>query len=108
MFDWVDIELPCPLCGTIAKGFQTKNGACFLETISPDKAGNFYSTCDNSKCSAWIECSYIPPQGTGVIEATATIREWDDIEKRYKEPSQQKSSNTDWNPDASKKDNDKK
>ena len=61
MFDYVNFEIPCPICGTKVKGFQTKAGECLMEIITPQKAGNFYDSC--SKCDAWIYVTAIPPQG---------------------------------------------
>jgi hypothetical protein len=35
MFDYIDIKVPCPYCGRIVTGFQTKSGACMLDTYKP-------------------------------------------------------------------------
>lgn len=35
MYDYVKIECNCPLCGRLMKGFQTKDGPCFLGTLVP-------------------------------------------------------------------------
>ena len=53
MFDYVDYTCKCPKCGAEVTGFQTKSGECTLSTISPEKAGYFYSSCE--ECDAWIE-----------------------------------------------------
>ena len=35
MFDYIDIKVPCPYCGRIVTGFQTKSGACMLYKYKP-------------------------------------------------------------------------
>ncbi len=56
MFDCVEYEINCPVCGHKINDFQTKD--CFrrltnvkIENI-PDK-GSFYCSCH--KCGLWVE-----------------------------------------------------
>ena len=60
MFDYVDYETKCPKCGETVSGFQTKSGRCQLETITPEEAGVFYSSCKG--CDSWIDCRFIYPE----------------------------------------------
>ena len=53
MFDYVNFECECPICGEKVIGFQTKDGPLLLETLEPLDVNNFYSNCSN--CGAWIE-----------------------------------------------------
>ena len=53
MFDYVNFECECPICGEKVIGFQTKEGPLLLETLEPLDVNNFYSNC--STCGAWIE-----------------------------------------------------
>jgi len=53
MYDNVDYECVCPVCKSKVGGFQSKDGECVLDTISPNEVNNFYSSC--SKCGCWIE-----------------------------------------------------
>ena len=56
MYDNVDYEMICPVCGDKIDSFQTKNGECVLRTLTiqqiPDK-GYFYSSCH--KCGLFVE-----------------------------------------------------
>jgi hypothetical protein len=56
MFDYINVEMKCPLCDNILKGFQSKDGDCDLGTISFKTVNNFYISCDN--CNIWIEFNY--------------------------------------------------
>ncbi len=56
MFDWVNVEMLCPLCKKgIVKRFQSKSNDCQLDTLDPQYVVNFYSECP--KCKEWIEFS---------------------------------------------------
>ncbi len=69
MFDWVDYECDCPVCGDKVTGFQTKETECELEIVSPEKAQFFYSKCE--KCGAWLQAQYVPPTKASIhVEAT--------------------------------------
>ena len=59
MFDYVNVEMPCPNCGELHKAFQSKEERCELDTIEPDGIGRFYSYC---KCGAWIEFNRPRPE----------------------------------------------
>ncbi len=53
MFDYVSFEMDCPKCGSRVGGWQSKDGPCVMDTISPEEVADFYSSCD--KCKTWIE-----------------------------------------------------
>jgi len=53
MFDEILFEMPCPECGHILKGFQSKDGPCSLQTLEFWQVDNFYDKC--SKCGLWVE-----------------------------------------------------
>ena len=52
MYDYVHVELACPACGTTVTDFQTKDAACQLDIISPERINRFYTDC---VCGKWIE-----------------------------------------------------
>ena len=72
MFDYMGIEVPCPYCGRIVTGFQTKSGACSLVMYKPGdavdendsdrgynsgeepKSFSCHSLCDNCTVFTWI------------------------------------------------------
>lgn len=53
MFDYVNVAMPCPKCGSELDGFQSKDSACDMGTIEPSAVSRFYTTC--RQCEAWIE-----------------------------------------------------
>lgn len=61
MFDYVNFECICPVCHSKVTGFQTKDTACNLDTVSPVEADRFYTNC--GKCGCWIEFNAVkePP-----------------------------------------------
>jgi hypothetical protein len=59
MFDYVNVEMPCPHCDKPMRGFQTKDSACEMDTVDPDGIANLYATCQN--CKRWIEFSRPTP-----------------------------------------------
>ena len=61
MYDYVDFEAPCTRCGTPVRGWQTKDGECFMATLRPSDVHNFYSSCPS--CEAWQEAYVTPPEG---------------------------------------------
>jgi hypothetical protein len=56
MFDFINVEMSCPLCNRTLKNFQSKDGDRYLDTISFKDVNNFYDTCDH--CNIWIEFNY--------------------------------------------------
>ena len=52
MFDYVDLKVPCPNCGGEIDGFQSKDGACLLDTLKFWQVNHFYSSCPY--CDAWV------------------------------------------------------
>lgn len=53
MYDTVNFQMDCPLCGKRMTSFQSKSGACCLEELEITDVDNFYDICDN--CKAWVE-----------------------------------------------------
>lgn len=53
MFDWVDFETKCPICGEKVTGFQSQDGECSFATLKVTDVRSFYSSCD--ACDTWIE-----------------------------------------------------
>lgn len=54
MFDYVDApEVPCPECGEMIGGWQSKSGPCELLRLQPKQVANFYTSCN--ECHVWIE-----------------------------------------------------
>lgn len=52
MFDYIDYECECPVCGAAVLGFQSKSGPCALSILAPAEVANFYSHC--GPCGLWI------------------------------------------------------
>lgn len=52
MFDYVKYSAPCPKCGTVLIGWQSKDAGCNLDTLEPKDVGYFYDFCD--KCRVMI------------------------------------------------------
>jgi hypothetical protein len=55
MFDSVNFSTPCPSCGAIVDGFQSKDGPCELLTLEPEQVSTFYSHCRS--CGREVEFS---------------------------------------------------
>ncbi|SII93507.1 Uncharacterised protein [Mycobacteroides abscessus subsp. abscessus] len=63
MFDDVTYIADCPFCGALLTGWQSKDGACGLQNLTPDQLWDqkptgqpgihFYNSCEN--CEAWID-----------------------------------------------------
>jgi hypothetical protein len=56
MYDYVRYSAPCVACGAvISSDWQTKDGACLLETIDidPHQIRRWYTHCPN--CNTWNE-----------------------------------------------------
>jgi len=53
MFDWVEFECKCPLCGKLMDDFQSKDGEKLLKHLPVYAVNNFYGSCDN--CGTWID-----------------------------------------------------
>jgi hypothetical protein len=59
MFDYVThAEIDCPECGAKVSDFQSKDNACFMDTIPFWEVNNFYTMCRN--CKTWIEFDLVP------------------------------------------------
>ena len=53
MFDWIKLEIDCPVCGAKVNRFQSKDGPCILAELEFYELGNFYDICDG--CGTRIE-----------------------------------------------------
>lgn len=53
MFDYVDVDVNCPNCGTKIEEFQTKDTDCTLAKVDVIEVDNFYGDCE--KCGTWVE-----------------------------------------------------
>ncbi len=66
MFDDIKYEAPCPICGAPITGWQSKDGPCVLDRMTPaelasvsgsgerrEKSALFYTSCDT--CDAWVD-----------------------------------------------------
>ena len=54
MFDYVRVgAMPCRKCGKDISSWQSKDTACYMDTVEVDRVRNFYATCPG--CGAWNE-----------------------------------------------------
>lgn len=53
MFDHININIPCPICGHIIDNFQSKDKHCMMKLLEFWEVDNFYSSCIN--CGSRIE-----------------------------------------------------
>lgn len=65
MFDDIKYEAPCPICGEPITGWQSKDGPCVLDRMTPaelaavadsgwrEQSALFYTSCD--KCNTWVD-----------------------------------------------------
>jgi len=74
MFDYVKYKAPCWKCGTELSNFQSKNGECLMNTVTPQQlgVGSFYTGCP--KCRAWNEYDVIPKEIKIVFNAKESER----------------------------------
>lgn len=68
-FDYVEFKMECPNCKAEVTGFQSKDGMCCFEHVTPNDVNNFYTSCDN--CKTWIEVQ----RKEGIGEKRATIED---------------------------------
>jgi len=73
MFDYVNFKMPCPKCGSEIHGWQTKDSACYLDTVEPDSVNNFYAPCN--QCKAWIDFTRHIPEDKPHRETPLTAKE---------------------------------
>lgn len=65
MYDEVEYETTCHVCGAKVDGFQSKDGECNLDKLQPSQVRNFYSMCP--ECDEWIEFDVVPSQAIQII-----------------------------------------
>lgn len=67
MFDDIRYEMDCPMCGANLRGFQSKDGDCALQKLTPAELAEqadpgiaygveFYTMCDD--CKTWVEVKF--------------------------------------------------
>lgn len=52
MFNWVNFETKCPVCGRTLENFQTKDAKNNLDCLKFYEVDNFYNDCE---CGTWVE-----------------------------------------------------
>lgn len=52
MFDYVDFEANCPICGNYLTEWQSKDGPCGMMEIPVTAVDQFYTSC--KRCGTWI------------------------------------------------------
>lgn len=72
MFDYIKFEMPCPLCKTDLKNFQSKDGPLQLKTLEVKEVEDFYTNCD--KCGLWISFQVSKNYTKMGIEPSITIK----------------------------------
>lgn len=60
MFDYVNYECDCPVCGNEVDGFQSKSGDCLLEVLEPAQVDFFYSSCAQCRSHLEFEAKPVP------------------------------------------------
>lgn len=53
VFDYVDFEMPCPVCKAPLTNFQTKDGDVYMNTVDAFSVYEFGAWCD--KCESEID-----------------------------------------------------
>ena len=53
MFDIIDYNMKCPVCGNEVTDFQSKDKDCIMSKLQLYKVDNFYTSC--VICGTWIE-----------------------------------------------------
>ena len=66
MYNLVNFEMKCPVCGTQIREFQTKSGECSLSTVNFSTVDNFYAICPH--CNSFIEFYYAPKKPKRMIK----------------------------------------
>ena len=67
MFDDITYTMTCPICGHEMRNFQSKDGGCALQKLTPAELARqaapgigygvyFYSDCD--KCGTWVDVKF--------------------------------------------------
>ena len=68
IFDDVIFSMPCPNCGSIITGFQTKDGDPYLRKVDFHSLRNFYASC--KKCHVWVVFNRKPAQSIDDFDLT--------------------------------------
>ena len=73
MFDYINFECKCPKCGTLVKGFQSKDGPSCMVKLEPWTVNRFYSSC--KVCNRWIEYVRLPQGDSGIDRIVNFVNE---------------------------------
>lgn len=57
MYDDVIYNTKCPKCGALVTEWQSKDGLCLMEKLTPADVTNFYTSCGN--CKSWLTAKTI-------------------------------------------------
>jgi uncharacterized protein (UPF0212 family) len=60
MFDYVEYEAKCPKCGASITDWQSKDGDCLMDVLTPKDVRYFYTSCP--VCGVWIDAFVQPPK----------------------------------------------
>ena len=55
MFDYIKYSAPCWKCKTTLSNFQSKDGECLMDILTPKQLGQGYFNASCPKCDAWNE-----------------------------------------------------
>lgn len=73
MFDWVNVKIPCPKCGTSLSNFQSKDYTRTGSIIEPELVDTFYDSCE--KCGTWVQYTRYPTHNVIPRNQPATLQE---------------------------------
>jgi hypothetical protein len=83
IFNYVNLKIPCPYCGEVLSGFQTKDGVACMDTVEPWTVNRFYTNCPG--CDHWVEYVRKDNQPIDLIEeykqAIEILTQFVDIKK---------------------------
>lgn len=66
LYNYVNFQIDCPVCNSMIKDFQTKEGSLTLVTVKFNEVNNFYAICP--QCQAFVEFYYSPENKERSIE----------------------------------------
>jgi C4-type Zn-finger protein len=66
IYNIVNFSLNCPVCGSLIKQFQTKEGNGVFDVVAFNEVNNFYAICPS--CSSLVEFYYSPENKERTIE----------------------------------------
>ena len=71
LFDYINVEINCPICDSVMTNFQSKDDYCVMGTIGPTTVGHFHAMCPI--CGAWVDFDRprLPPEVARISPYTA-------------------------------------